>query len=192
MALYDLPLVRTARLPARGARARRLRRVLGRHARRVARRRAARWSSATSVRLGGRRDHRRHLPRFRGPPHQGLVRPARGDSDDLPCIVEIAGYGGGRGLAIEHTLWPSAGYAYLFIDTRGQGSAWGSGGDTPDPVGRAGATRLHDARHPRSRTITTYRRVITDAVRAVDAAHDACRRRPRHASSSRELRRAAA
>ncbi|MGV8885610.1 MAG: heme-binding protein [Microbacteriaceae bacterium] len=31
--------------------------------------------------------------------------------------------------------WVSAGYAYFFMDTRGQESAWGSGGDTPDARG---------------------------------------------------------
>ncbi|MEK6312648.1 MAG: acetylxylan esterase, partial [Curtobacterium sp.] len=52
----------------------------------------------------------------------------------LPAVVEYIGYGGGRGLATEHLLWASAGYAHLVMDTRGQGSGW-SVGDTPDPDG---------------------------------------------------------
>ena len=50
----------------------------------------------------------------------------------LPCVVEYIGYGGGRGLAHERTLWAVAGYAHFVMDTRGQGSGW-SVGETPDP-----------------------------------------------------------
>ena len=102
-----------------------------------------------------------------------LVRPA-GTAERLPVVVELNGYGGGRGLPHERLLWPSAGYAYLFMDTRGQGSAWGSGGHTPDPAG-AGAEATGPS-HPgfmtrgvRSFETYYYRRLVTDAVRAVDA-----------------------
>jgi cephalosporin-C deacetylase len=89
----------------------------------------------------------------------------------LPVVVEYIGYGGGRGLPHERLLFALAGYAHLVVDTRGQGSAW-SVGHTPDPqAGSSGPafpgfmTRgIHDpAEH-------YYRRVFTDAVRAVDAA----------------------
>lgn len=50
----------------------------------------------------------------------------------LPAVVEYNGYGGGRGLPHEHLAWAAAGYVSLFMDTRGQGSRWGSGGETPD------------------------------------------------------------
>jgi cephalosporin-C deacetylase len=110
------------------------------------------------------------FPGFGGHPIKAwFARPA-GSAEDIPCIVEIAGYGGGRGLAIEHTLWPAAGYAHLFIDTRGQGSAWGSGGDTPDPVGAGQALPGYMTRGILDPHEYYYRRVITDAVRAVDAA----------------------
>lgn len=96
-----------------------------------------------------------------------LVLPRGGQ--DLPGVVTYVGYGGGRGLAHEHLAWASAGFAQLVMDTRGQGSGWGNGGDTPDPVGSgpAGAGSM-------TRGITDpqeyyYRRVITDAVCAVDA-----------------------
>jgi cephalosporin-C deacetylase len=109
------------------------------------------------------------FPGFGGDPIAGwLVRPAA-TAGRLPVVVTYNGYGGGRGLAFEHLFWASAGYAQLFMDTRGQGSTWGSGGDTPDPHGSAPA-------HPGSMTrgildfeTYYYRRFFTDAVRAVDA-----------------------
>jgi DNA-binding NarL/FixJ family response regulator len=80
----------------------------------------------------------------------------------LPGVVEYLGYGGGRGLAHEKTLFAQAGYAHLIMDTRGQGSGW-SAGDTPDPAaegggpahpgymraGRASTTRSSSAGSPR-------------------------------------------
>lgn len=89
----------------------------------------------------------------------------------LPCLVEYIGYGGGRGRPIDWLLPPSAGYAHLVMDVRGQGSAWRAG-DTPDPESDAAtgqypgfATRgIHDP------ATYYYRRLMTDAVRAVEAA----------------------
>jgi cephalosporin-C deacetylase len=85
------------------------------------------------------------------------------------CVVKYIGYGGGRDLPHQHLLWPSTGRAVLVCDTRGQGSSW-SVSDTPDPVGS-------DPAHPGSMTKGIldprsyyYRRVFTDAVRAVEAA----------------------
>ncbi len=89
-------------------------------------------------------------------------------SAPLPGIVEYIGYGGGRGLAHERLAWVNAGYAYLAMDTRGQGSAWGSGGDTPDPVGAGPAFPGFMTRGIESPETYYYRRVFTDAVRAVE------------------------
>jgi cephalosporin-C deacetylase len=87
----------------------------------------------------------------------------------LPAVVEYIGYGGGRGLPHERFLYAAAGYAYFVMDTRGQGSAH-TPGDTPDP-GAGG-----DPQHPGFMTRGVldpqtyyYRRVYTDAVRAVEA-----------------------
>lgn len=87
----------------------------------------------------------------------------------LPVVVEYVGYGGGRGRPHDHLLYASAGFAHLLMDTRGQGSTW-SRGDTPDPD-TVGAPR-----HPGFLTDGVeapetyyYRRVFTDAVRALDA-----------------------
>lgn len=109
------------------------------------------------------------FPGFGGHPIKGWYARPAGVADALPCLVEIAGYGGGRGLAFEHTLWPSAGYAYFILDTRGQGSTWGAGGDTADPVGSAAATPGYMTRGILEPEQYYFRRVITDAVRAVDA-----------------------
>jgi cephalosporin-C deacetylase len=102
-----------------------------------------------------------------------LLLPAAGAIPrPLPAVVQYVGYGGGRGLVQDHFLWPAAGYANLVMDTRGQGSAW-SQGDTPDvePEGMGGP------QHPGfvTRGIASpdrwyYRRLYTDAVRAVEAA----------------------
>lgn len=92
-----------------------------------------------------------------------------GRSGPLPAIVEYLGYGGGRGLPHERFLFAAAGYAHLVMDTRGQGSTW-SVGHTPDPDA-SGAPF-----HPGFMTqgildpaTYYYRRVFTDAVRAVEA-----------------------
>lgn len=110
------------------------------------------------------------FPGFGGQPVKAWYARPAGMDDALPCVVQIAGYGGGRGLAIEHTLWAAAGYAHLFIDTRGQGSNWGNGGDTADAVGAGPATPGYMTRGILDPEQYYYRRVFTDAVRAVDAA----------------------
>jgi cephalosporin-C deacetylase len=83
----------------------------------------------------------------------------------LPCVVQFIGYGGGRGRAHEWLLWPAAGYAVLVMDSRGQGD-----GDTPDlpGVGPQHAGLL--TRGVLNRDDYYYRRLFTDAVRAVDTA----------------------
>ncbi|SDR87841.1 cephalosporin-C deacetylase [Paraoerskovia marina] len=109
------------------------------------------------------------FPGFAGDPVRAwLTRPA-GATGALPVIVELVGYGGGRGMPHEHTLWATAGFAHLVMDTRGQGSAWGNGGATPDPHGSGPATPGYLTRGLESPEQHYYRRVVTDGVRAVDA-----------------------
>lgn len=96
-----------------------------------------------------------------------LLRPA-GSNVQLPAVVEYIGYGGGRGLAIERLTWANAGYAHLVMDTRGQGSYW-SVGDTPDPVGSDASLPGFMTRGILDPSSYYYRRLMTDAVRAVDA-----------------------
>jgi cephalosporin-C deacetylase len=106
---------------------------------------------------------------FGGHPVKGwLVLPVAAAAP-LPLIVEFLGYGGGRGLPHTHLLWASAGYAHFVMDTRGQGSGW-STGDTPDPVGSAPAYPGFLTRGIEDPESFYYRRVFTDAVRAVEAA----------------------
>ncbi len=111
---------------------------------------------------------------FGGQPVKGwLILPTRRAHRDapLPCVVEFIGYGGGRQFGFDWLLWASAGYAHFVMDTRGQGSTW-SAGDTPDLYAEGG-----NAHYPGSMTKGIldpkhyyYRRVFTDAVRAIEAA----------------------
>ena len=106
---------------------------------------------------------------FGGSPVKAWLHLPAGRTTSLPAVVKYVGYGGGRGLAHEEVLFAVAGYAALVMDTRGQGSSW-SVGDTPD-IGTGG-----EPAHPGSMTrgildpaTYYYRRVFTDAVRAVEA-----------------------
>lgn len=107
---------------------------------------------------------------FGGAPIRAWLHLPAGRDGPLPGVIEYIGYGGGRGLPHERVLWAAAGYAHLVMDTRGQGSTWAVG-DTPDP-GTGGAPF-----HPGFMTQGIldpasyyYRRVFTDAARAVEAA----------------------
>lgn len=100
-----------------------------------------------------------------------LLRPT-GTHTDLPVVVEFNGYGGGRGLPHESLRWVAAGYAYVLMDTRGQGATWGSGGDTADPVGHGPAYPGYVTRGLENPEDHYYRRVFTDGVRLVETVRD--------------------
>lgn len=110
---------------------------------------------------------------YAGQPIKGWLLLPRERKGTLPCVVEYIGYGGGRGFPTQWLVYASAGYAHLVMDTRGQGSAW-LNGDTPD--------REEDGSNPQypgfmTRGIlnpTTYyfRRVLSDAIRAIDTARN--------------------
>jgi len=109
------------------------------------------------------------FPGFAGDPVKGwLLLPVHRDGA-LPAVVEFNGYGGGRGLPFERLGWAASGYAHFFMDTRGQGSAWGSGGATPDPHGSGPAFPGFMTQGIDDPETYYYRRVFTDAVRAIDA-----------------------
>lgn len=99
-----------------------------------------------------------------------LLRPA-GAQGPLPCVVEYCGYGGGRGLPTEQLYWAAAGYAHLLMDTRGQGGGWRVG-DTPDDGADGAGPSINGymTRGIQSPETYYYRRLFTDAVRAVEAA----------------------
>lgn len=113
---------------------------------------------------------------YGGQPVKAWLQAPRVRRGPLPCVVEFVGYGGGRGLPPQWLQWPSAGYAHMVVDVRGQGSGWRTG-DTPDcdpegsPPHHPGFVTLGITRPERY----YYRRVFADAICAIDAArqHDA-------------------
>lgn len=98
-----------------------------------------------------------------------LRLPSSSDGAPLPAFVQFHGYKGGRGLPHEPQLWPQAGFAHLAVDTRGQGGSW-TAGSTADPHGGTNAeTAGWLTRGISSPESYYYRRVFSDAVRAVEA-----------------------
>jgi cephalosporin-C deacetylase len=110
---------------------------------------------------------------FAGQPVRGWFLLPRGTTQPLPCVVDYIGYSGGRGMPHEWLLWSAAGYANFVMDTRGQGSNGSLVGATPDPDPAGGP----QAPGFMTRGITDpsryyYRRVFTDAVRAVQTVRE--------------------
>ncbi|GAA3159762.1 acetylxylan esterase [Streptomyces virens] len=106
---------------------------------------------------------------FAGDPVRAWFSLPAASAEPLPAVVEFAGYGRGRGLPHERLTWVNAGYAHLLMDNRGQGDQYGSGGATPDPHAHAPGgpgPAVRGLLDPRDHH---YRRLITDAVRAVAA-----------------------
>jgi cephalosporin-C deacetylase len=112
------------------------------------------------------------FPGFNGEPIKAWYSRPAGTDAALPVVVQFHGYGGGRGLPFEHTFWPSAGYAHVMMDNRGQGSSWGNGGDTPDPGTSGPSLPGFMTRGVESPETYYYRRLLTDAVRCIDAARE--------------------
>lgn len=108
---------------------------------------------------------------YGGQPIKGWFSLPKHREGKLPCVVEFIGYGGGRNFPIDWLLYPSAGYAHLVMDTRGQGSAW-TRSDTPD-IPDVGSSSHYPGFMTKGVTdpkMYYYRRVFTDAVRAIEAA----------------------
>ncbi|WP_433303296.1 acetylxylan esterase [Actinoplanes sp. CA-030573] len=111
---------------------------------------------------------------FRGHAGQDVrawLRLPAGAEGRLPAVVQYVGYGGGRGHALENLFWASAGFVHLQMDTRGQGASW-SLGDTPDEAPAPPQVPGVLTRGILDREQYYYRRLFTDAVRAVDAARE--------------------
>jgi cephalosporin-C deacetylase len=98
--------------------------------------------------------------------HAWLILPAEPVAGPLPAVVQYLGYGGGRGWPGDHLLWASAGYAHLVMDTRGQGSDTQDLGDFSAAAPGEVAFVTRGTQDHRS---YYYRRVLVDAVRAVEA-----------------------
>jgi cephalosporin-C deacetylase len=110
---------------------------------------------------------------YGGQPIKGwLLLPAQ-RSEPLPCVVEYIGYGGGRGFPFEWLTWSSMGYAHLIMDTRGQGSTWRKG-DTPDNQAEGANPQIPGfmTRGILDPHTYYYRRVFSDAIRAVESARE--------------------
>jgi cephalosporin-C deacetylase len=91
--------------------------------------------------------------------------------DPLPAVIECLGYGGGRGRPWSWLFWASAGFAHFVMDTRGQGAEW-QAGETSDiePTGTGPQSPGVMTRGILDPATYYYRRLMTDAVLAVDAA----------------------
>lgn len=89
--------------------------------------------------------------------------------EELPCVVEFVGYGGGRGFPYDWLLYACAGYVHFVMDTRGQGSSWLKG-DTPDYEPSLGPQypgfMTRGILDPKT---YYYRRVFADAFMAVES-----------------------
>lgn len=113
---------------------------------------------------------------YGGQPIKGWLLLPKARSGKLACVVQYIGYGGGRGLPYEWLAWVNMGCATLIMDTRGQGSAWRMG-NTPDYEADGFSPQFPGfmTRGILSPDTYYYRRVMVDAVRAVEAAraHDA-------------------
>jgi cephalosporin-C deacetylase len=109
------------------------------------------------------------FPGWGGQRVAGWLHVPTGQTEPLPAVVQYIGYGGGRGLPHENVTWALAGYAHLVMDSRGQASG-GSVGVTPDAVGSGPAYPGMMTRGILDPREYYFRRLITDAVRAVDAA----------------------
>ena len=108
---------------------------------------------------------------YGGQPVKGWFLLPRVRVEPLPCVVEYIGYPGGRSFPFAWLLWSSQGYAHLVMDNRGQGSGWRPAA-TPDiPAGplapHMGGFMTQGILDPAT---YFYRRLIVDAVRAVEAA----------------------
>jgi cephalosporin-C deacetylase len=107
---------------------------------------------------------------YGGQPVKGWLILPREHTKPLPCVVEYIGYGGGRGFVFDWLIWANVGYAHFVMDTRGQGSTW-KAGDTPDlPDGANGFYPGFMTQGILDPKTYYYRRLFTDAVRAVEAA----------------------
>ncbi len=106
---------------------------------------------------------------YGGQPIKGWFLAPAGEQQNLPCIVTFLGYGGGRGLPESYLLAPVCGFAQLVMDTRGQGGR-GVPGDTFDNYAAGPQYPGFMTRGIESPDTYFYRRVFTDAVRAIEAA----------------------
>ena len=108
---------------------------------------------------------------FGGDPIRGWFLYPRDAAGPLACLVTFIGYGGGRSFPVDHALYAAAGHAVLVMDTRGQGGDWLPGATGDPGAGGSGAEHPGVMTRGISSPETYYfRRLYTDAVRAVETA----------------------
>jgi cephalosporin-C deacetylase len=90
--------------------------------------------------------------------------------EPVPCVMQFMGYGAGRGFPHQWLTWVAAGYATFVIDNRGQGTFGGYPGDTADPEGGGVNLDGNLTRGILDPNSYYYRRLYSDAVRAIEAA----------------------
>jgi cephalosporin-C deacetylase len=107
---------------------------------------------------------------FGGQPVKGWFLLPRQRANPLPCVVQYLGYSGGRGFVLDHLAWPSLGFAYFLMDTRGQGWSPGRPGATTDvaPQGTGSHVPGFMTQGILDPHTYYYRRLFVDAVRAVE------------------------
>lgn len=108
------------------------------------------------------------FPGWGGQPIKAWLHLPRGAATPVGCVVELSGYGQGRGLPHERVLYAAAGMGHLIVDARGQ-----SGGerrsDTPDDWPGPLHSPSVITRGIRSAADSYLTRLVVDSVRAVDA-----------------------
>lgn len=113
------------------------------------------------------------FPGFAGDPIRAWLSGPAGFADSsskLPIVIQYHGYGGGRGIPGAYPHWPMAGFVHLSMDSRGQGGDFGGYSATPDPHPASPHARGFTSNGIEQRETYYYRRLITDAVMAVDTA----------------------
>jgi cephalosporin-C deacetylase len=110
---------------------------------------------------------------YAGQPIKAWLLVPAGRRGPLPCVVEYIGYGGGRGFPVNWLHYSAADLVHFVMDTRGQGSTW-QNGDTPDVEAEGSNPQFPGfmTRGILKPETYYYRRLITDAVRAVEAARE--------------------
>ncbi|MYW66920.1 prolyl oligopeptidase family serine peptidase [Streptomyces sp. SID8379] len=109
-----------------------------------------------------------------GQPVKAWLLLPRARTGPLPAVVQYIGYNGGRGIPYAWLTWSALGHAHLVVDNRGQGGGGKNVADTPDiaPEGHGSSSPGFLTRGIEDPHRHYYRRLITDAVRAVDAVRE--------------------
>ncbi|GAA2180517.1 cephalosporin-C deacetylase [Brooklawnia cerclae] len=106
-----------------------------------------------------------------GQPIKAWLLLPRHRTGPLPTVVQYLGYKAGRSVPWNWLTWTAFGFAHVVMDNRGQGGGGKTTGITPDinPFGHGASAPGFLTSGVEDPTRYYFRRLITDAVRAVDA-----------------------